>query len=112
MADRSMVDHANQKYRESSQWWLAFDFAVYRYRCWALLWVSRRRLRRRLGRRPGLEQLDHLINEAHDRLLIESENIRMTERCAMSAEMAGRIYYEEYEGREAYRIKNENPDDV
>lgn len=100
------AQHAQQKYREASSWWSAFDIAIHRYRAWTLLYIARTRAandpKAAVGYLNGKaslvrKALSDRADEAHDRMLIEIDNIWSAARCAVAAELAGRIYYEEYE---------------
>lgn len=110
--DFTMMDHGEQKYREAHQWWLVHDLALYRYRNWMLLWMLRKQMYINLRRQNiGIGRLQRVVDqimEAHDRMLIEGESVVAAARCASSSEMAGRIYYEEDEGRETNN-QNEDP---
>jgi hypothetical protein len=95
---------AERRFREADAWWLCFDMAVHRYRCWAMLYRARKGCRRRLPRRLEATYLIRIadqINEAHDHLVLEVENIWTAARCAVAAEMAGKIYDEECDDRPA-----------
>ncbi|TAL44697.1 MAG: hypothetical protein EPN91_03920 [Salinibacterium sp.] len=92
---------AEQKFRDADSWQLAFDICAKRYQNWLLLWISRRSayaecVRIRIADRH-LRHLTKLIDEAHDFALVELDNMRAAARNASSAELAGRIYYEEHE---------------
>ena len=97
---------AQQKYREAGSWWMAFHIAIQNYRSWALLYIARTRAANDpnamfgyLNGKASLvrKALRDRADEAHDRMLMEIENIWTAARCAVAAEMAGRIFYEEYE---------------
>jgi len=114
MPDELKAQMGQQKFREAHQWWLIVEVAAHRYRAWAVRWSLRKCLRARLasrgfGKTPlQVEQLaaiDRMIDEAHDMLLIEAENITTASRAAVACEMAGKIYQEEYEGLEAHILK-------
>jgi hypothetical protein len=114
MPDRLMNQMGQQKYREASQWWATFELAIHRYRCWTVLWRLRcsvwaRLAARGFGKSPPqaveLAHLSMLIDEAHDHMLIESDSITMASRAAVACEMAGRIFDEEYDGRETHQLQ-------
>lgn len=99
-------NQAQQKYREASRWWEAFELAVHRYRCWALLYVARKQMLASLmhvknhpNGSPSISRrhLQDQIDAAHDHMLIQVDNMWSASKCATSCELAGRIYYEEYE---------------
>lgn len=94
---------ADQKFRDADSWRFAFDICASRYQAWVLVWIMRRHAFRECmrTRRVTDQQLMHLsmmIDEAHDLALTELENMRASARNADHAELAGRIYYEEYQG--------------
>lgn len=91
---------AQRRYLEASQWWAVVDGSIHRYRCWVMLFLARKAVRRRQGRNAG-RRIKELIDQAHDFLVMESDNINVGARCAISAEIAGKIYDEELDGRES-----------
>lgn len=112
---RTEMRMANQKQIEADQWRLVFQTAVRRYRGWVVLWFGRRRLYARmveLGLPPGrLYHLEKLIEQAHDMALHAHEMAIASVCSASSSEMAARIYFEEVEGREHARLRQQETDD-
>jgi len=101
MADRALAQKiAIQKYQEAGQWWEAFDKAVAVYRCWAVRYLQRKYRRRHTRNESEARMLTRMVDEAHDMVLLHAESIWSAARCAVAAELAGRIYYDEYEERE------------
>lgn len=114
-----VTNHAEQKFREASQWWAVFHVAIDKYRAWIVLWHMRRAMRSRIlvqaNRHFKLERLDHLtslIEEAHDRALVVLDEVWTAAQCAVASELAGRIYYEADEGLERDRIRIKEDLDV
>jgi hypothetical protein len=103
---------ATRKYREAAQWIASFERAVHRVRCWTLIFLARRATLSRLsvyhaGRSirddHEFRRFNHVVeqlDQAHDMIVMESENMETAARCAMASEIAGRIFDEEHEERE------------
>lgn len=97
---------AQKKYSEAGLWWAAFDGAIHKYRVWALIYVAcKREIDGRNKVFPGdvLPKLRIQFDAAHDGMLAAMENMYTCARAATASEMAGRIYYEEFEERETSR---------
>lgn len=91
-------DLATRRFQEAFAWWLYLDQSLHRYRCWRLLYLSRTRIRKRLRR--VLPALEGAIADARKGMLTASDNIWMSARCAVAAELAGKIFDEEHQERE------------
>ena len=95
---------ANSKMQEADQWWEAFDISDAKYRCTMhILLVLEMESDRMVGRGLVDDQywisLQKQIDACQDWLSVHHDNMQTTATCARSAEIAARIYYEEYEER-------------
>lgn len=95
-----------QKLREASQWWDAWNASIHKYRCWAMLFVSRQwalhTIDQAIGRSEVVAHATKLINArnaAHDFMLVAIESARSQEACARSCEFMAQVYFEQAEGR-------------
>jgi hypothetical protein len=86
-----------QKLIEAGQWWASFDQAVEAYRNLAAIYIA---YDCRRSQSPDLHRIARVQAFVHDMMLIQVEKIWSASRCAVAAELAGRIYYEKYEERE------------
>ena len=96
---------AEKKYCEAGSWRIASENSQARARICAIILVTLERRVRDGRRNIRLIPEDRAILEAQlewasDMMSMALDNSTTSEHCAESAEMAGRIYYEEYEERE------------
>lgn len=95
-----------QKLREASQWWDAWRASIHKYRCWAMLFVSRQwalyKIDQKIGKSDVVAHATKLIaarNAAHDYMLVAIESANSQESCARSCEFMAQAYFEQAEGR-------------
>jgi hypothetical protein len=89
---------AKQKFIEAAQWWESFHRTVHTYRCWAVIYAAYRRRCLEIGDRSG--SFGRVLDAAHDMMLVQVDKLWSASRCAVAAELAGRIYLEKHEERE------------
>lgn len=99
-----------QKLQEAQRWWAAWERSIHKYRCWATIYISRQytlhQLDQKYGKPEVVAQAAQLIaarNAAHDYMLLAKESMGVEGECAVACEGMARIYFEEHEGREAFR---------
>lgn len=104
--DRRMQakQQAENKMREAGQWWEATDLAIERCRQTEHILYLIETAIDACARAGVLDPcLYHRYTKAsdatHDWLLVHRDNMEMASTCAVSCEIAARIYYEEYEER-------------
>ncbi len=96
---------AESKMGEAASWWDARDAAVTGFRRCQLRLLSTEAITDRweaggLINKAMWSEINRQLEWSHDMMKIHAENIDTCETCARSAEIAARIYYEEYEERE------------
>jgi hypothetical protein len=108
-----------QKLREAQAWWESWARAIHKYRCWAVVFISRQYALHRLdqiyGKSETVAQATNLINArnaAHDFMLIADEAARASSACAVACENMARTYFEDYENREELGALDYEEDDL